>query len=143
MADLKVNFVPTRWWEALNFLRLNFEMVRGCDPLADSILAQPWSPSNLLECGYMLDNFFHTDNYFIVADNQQAGLVSLGYRPEFIFIYSLGLLPDFRVSMGGSSHGCWQQTSAIAEQGFWRASPGTFHDNPYPYGDLSLNLLPG
>ena len=96
MADLKVNFVPTRWWEALNFLRLNFEMVRGCDPLADSILAQPWSPSNLLECGYMLDNFFHTDNYFILADNHQAGLVSLGYRPEFIFIYSLGLLPDFQ-----------------------------------------------
>jgi hypothetical protein len=44
----------------------------------------------------MLDNFFHTDNYFILADNQQAGLVSLGYRPEFIFVYSLGLLPEFQ-----------------------------------------------
>ncbi len=95
-GDLKVDFIPARWWQAVSFIRLYFEMVRGHDPWADRILAQPWALSSLLEYVYMLDNFLRLTNYFVLVSGQQAGVISIASRPEFIYIYGLGLLPKYQ-----------------------------------------------
>ena len=93
---LKADIVPARWWQAVSFIRLYFEMVRGHDPWADRILARPWAPSSLLEYIYMLDNFFRLSNFLILVSGEQAGAISLVPRPEFIYIYGMGLLPKYQ-----------------------------------------------
>jgi GNAT superfamily N-acetyltransferase len=93
---LKADIVPARWWQAVSFIRLYFEMVRGFDPWADRILARPWAPSSLLEYIYMIDNFFRLSNFLILVSGEQAGAISLVTRPEFIYIYGVGLLPKYQ-----------------------------------------------
>jgi hypothetical protein len=44
----------------------------------------------------MLDNFLRLTNFFILVSGQQAGVISLVSRPEFIYIYGLGLLPKYQ-----------------------------------------------
>lgn len=96
MSDGRVDFAPARWWEAFDFLRMSLEMVRGSDPWADRILARPSSLSSMLEYLYMLDNFFHSDVFFIVVSGERAGVISLRRRPGFVYIEDLGLLPEFQ-----------------------------------------------
>jgi hypothetical protein len=92
----KAEFVPARWWQALDFIRISLETMRGVgDPWVDSILARPCSPSSWLEYGYMLDNFWHSDAFFVVVRGQRAGTISLRYKPEYIYLETVGLLPKF------------------------------------------------
>jgi hypothetical protein len=100
-GDLKVDFTPARWWQAVDFIRLHFEMVRGRDPWADRVLAQPWALSSLFEYVCMVDNFFRLNNFFILVSGEQAGVISVASRPEFIYIYGLGLLPQYQRSSIG------------------------------------------
>lgn len=95
MPDVQVDFAPARWWEAIDFLRLNLKIVQGHDPWADRVLARPWSLFSLREYAYMLDNFFRSSTFFIIASGQRAGLISMKHRPGFIYIDSLGLLTPF------------------------------------------------
>lgn len=95
VSNEQVDFVPARWWEAVTFVRLNLEMVRGHDPWADRILARPRSLSSLLEYSYMLDNFFRSNTFFIVVSSERAGLICLRHRPGFVYIEALGLLPRY------------------------------------------------
>jgi len=102
--DLKADFTPARWWQAVDFIRLHFEMVRGRDPWADRVLAQPWALSSLFEYVCMVDNFFRFSNFFILVSGEQAGVISVASRPEFIYIYGLGLLPKYqRGGIGGQA----------------------------------------
>lgn len=95
-AQKKIDFVPARWWEAVDFIRLNLETMRGVgDPWAERILARPHSLSSLTEYGYMLDNFIHYNNHFILVSGQRAGVFSTKYRWGFLYVESLGLLPKF------------------------------------------------
>ncbi|MBN1890882.1 MAG: hypothetical protein JW850_23000 [Thermoflexales bacterium] len=93
----KAEFVPARWWQALDFIRIGLETMRGVgDPWVDSILARPCSPSSWLEYGYMLDNFWHSDSFFIVVAGERAGILAIRYLPECIYFDAIGLLPKFR-----------------------------------------------
>lgn len=93
---MNVDFVPMRWWQASYFLSLNFQVVQTRDPLADRILANPWSLSSLLAYLQIFGGFFFTDNFHIVVDGERAGLLSAHIRPEFVFGLCLGLLPRFQ-----------------------------------------------
>jgi hypothetical protein len=95
--ETTAEFVPARWWEAIGFIRLMLEMMRGVgDPWADQILARPLALSSLLEYGYMLDNFLRRfDNFFIMVSGERAGLLSINHQQDFVYINALGLLPRF------------------------------------------------
>jgi GNAT superfamily N-acetyltransferase len=93
---MNINFEPMRWWQAPYFLSLNFQVVQTRDPLADRILANPWSLSSLLAYLQIFGGFFFTDNFHIVVDGERAGLLSAHTRPEFVFGLCLGLLPKFQ-----------------------------------------------
>ena len=66
---MRVEFVPVRWWQAATFICLNFEIVRGRDPMADRILTRPWTPSSLLEYAYQLDTFFRSNTHFVIIND--------------------------------------------------------------------------
>ncbi|MCX7682448.1 MAG: GNAT family N-acetyltransferase [Anaerolineae bacterium] len=91
-----VELVPVRLWQAVPFLRLNMEIVRGIDPLADRFLARPWAPSSLLEYGYMLARFLRSYPYFIFVSGQQAGLLWLVRWEDLYFVNTLGLFPQYQ-----------------------------------------------
>jgi hypothetical protein len=93
---VKVDFVPVRWWQAIDFIHLNLEMVRGRDPWADRILAHPWAPSSLLEYAYFLAEFPSSDVYFIVVSGERVGALWMTRRSKLTYMRSLGLLSDFR-----------------------------------------------
>jgi hypothetical protein len=93
---LKVEFVPVRWWQAVGFIRLNFEVVGGHDPWADRILSRPWAPSSLIEYAYMLVTFPGSNAYFIVASGERVGVLWMIRHSGLFYILSLGLLPHFR-----------------------------------------------
>jgi GNAT superfamily N-acetyltransferase len=91
-----VSFVPVRWWQAMAFLRMNFELVRGIDPLADRILSRPWAPSSVLEYAYMLGTFLRSTAHFIVISNARAGIAWADCRAGLAFILNVGMLPQFQ-----------------------------------------------
>jgi GNAT superfamily N-acetyltransferase len=93
---LKVEFVPVRWWQVADFIRLNFAIMRGHDPWADRILSRPWAPSSLLEYAYMLAEFPSSDAYFLVASDKRVGVLWMTRRSRLLYMLSLGLSPDFR-----------------------------------------------
>ncbi len=94
--DVQAEFVPVRWWQIIDFIRLYFEIVRGRDPLADQVLARPWSPSSILIYGYLTDNFFHMQVFFILAAGRRVGIITLRNTPSYIWLDALGLLPEFQ-----------------------------------------------
>jgi len=94
---LEIILVPARWWQAIPFVCLNLEIVRGIDPMADRLLSRPWRLSNLLERAYMLGIFFQSNAQFITIAGKRAGVLWTISRSEFLFILSFGLLPHFRV----------------------------------------------
>lgn len=73
MPELKVDFVPARRWEAASCIRLILETVRDRDPWANRILARPWSLFSLVRYAYLLDNFIHSDTFFVVVSGERAG----------------------------------------------------------------------
>jgi ribosomal protein S18 acetylase RimI-like enzyme len=97
--------VPARWWEVGPFIRINLEMTRGRDPWGDRLLARPWAPAHMLEYLYMLDAFARFDNFLVKVAGQRAGVLALHRRPRFIYVYSLGLLPEFQRGKLGSQLG--------------------------------------
>jgi hypothetical protein len=96
---MRAEFVPVCWWQAVDFIRINLEMIRDRDPWADRILSCPWSLYSLLEYIYMLVNLISSCAYFIVADGERVGVFWLLARSRVLYIHSLGLLPHFRTSV--------------------------------------------
>ena len=90
--------VPARWWEAGHYVAVSLAMARGRDPWADHILNNPWAPASLLEYAYMLDNFVRYDNFLVKMSGKRAGILSLRSRPNYIYIYSLGLMLEYQHS---------------------------------------------
>jgi len=88
--------VPVHWWQAVDFIRMNFAVVRGHDPWADRILSRPWALSSLLEYVYMFIKLPVSDAYFIVASGVRAGTLWTIHRSGLLYILNLGLLPRFR-----------------------------------------------
>lgn len=114
MSDVPaVELVPVHWWQAVPFLRLNLEIVRGRDPLADRLLARPWAPSSLLEYGYMLARFLRSYPYFIFISGEQAGLLWLVRWDNLYFVNTLGLFPQYQQRGVGM-----RTVSLIEEQAF-------------------------
>lgn len=100
--NVQAEFVPVRWWQIIDFIRLYFETVRGRDPYADQLLARPWSPSSLLVYGYLIDNYFHMQVFFIQVEGQRVGMITLRNTPAYIWLDGLGLLPEFQHGTLGS-----------------------------------------
>jgi hypothetical protein len=96
---MTAEFVPIRWWQTADFIRINLEMTRGRDPWADRVLSRPWSLYSLLEYAYMLINLISSYAYFIVADGERVGVFWLIARSRVLYILSLGLLSHFRTSV--------------------------------------------
>lgn len=94
--DMPAEFVPVRWWQLIDFIRLYFKTVQGRDPWADRVLAQPLSPASILEYLYLVDNYFHMQVFFIRAADQRVGMITLRNRSAFIYLDGLGLLPEFQ-----------------------------------------------
>jgi GNAT superfamily N-acetyltransferase len=92
----KIGFVRARWWQGVAFLRLNFALVRGTDPLADHILANPRSFNSIMTYFSMLGTYFFSDPYFITFGRERAGLLWLYAREKYVIWLSLGVLPAFR-----------------------------------------------
>lgn len=97
-----LKFVPARWWQMISFLRLNFKVVQGHDPLADRILARPWSPFSVMTFGFMMDSFFRSSPYFLYIEEKRVGLLWLRTRSRFVYGLSLGFLPNFQKKGLGS-----------------------------------------
>jgi GNAT superfamily N-acetyltransferase len=91
-----VSFVPVRWWQAMAFLRMNFELVRGIDPLADHILSRPWAPSSVLEYAYMWGTFLRSTAHFIVISGARAGVAWADCRARLAFILNVSISPQFQ-----------------------------------------------
>lgn len=108
--NIQAEFVPVRWWQIIDFIRLYFEIVRGRDPLADQVLARPWSPSSLLIYGYLVDNYFHMQVFFILAAGQRVGIITLRTAQAYIWLDGLGLLPEFQHGTLG-----WQAAQFVRE----------------------------
>lgn len=95
------SFVAARWWQAADFISLSVEIARGRDPYADQFLAHPRSLASMVERGYLINTFFHSSAYFIEVAGRRAGVVWLVDRPGYVYIYSIGLLPEFQRSLLG------------------------------------------
>lgn len=93
---VQVNFVPVRWWQAMDFLRLNFTVVEETDPWARRILSRPWALSSISAYLHMFRIFPLSAAYFIVASGTRAGVLWILRRREHIFFLSLGLLRGFQ-----------------------------------------------
>jgi GNAT superfamily N-acetyltransferase len=105
-----VEFVPVRWWQAGDFIRLNLEVVQGRDPMADHILSRPWALSSLLEYAYMLIRFLRSNAHFIAISGERGGLVWTVRRWDVFFIITIGMLPRFQ------QRGIGLQTMAFVEE---------------------------
>lgn len=92
----QVDIKPVRWWQVVDFLRLNFAVVQDVDPWARRILARPWSLSSLFTYVHMLRVFPVSAAYFIVVGGVRAGVVWMLRRQAHIFILSIGLLRGFQ-----------------------------------------------
>lgn len=102
---MTVEFVPMRWWQAIEYIRIDFQTARGRDPWVDQILSQPWSPSSLLEYAYALAEMPFSIPYYIVVSGERVGTLWLTRRSRLLYIFSLGLLPHFRESDMGMQAG--------------------------------------
>jgi len=102
---LSIEFVPARWWQAIDFLRTDFETMRGHDPWSDQVLSQPWSPSSLIEYAYSLVSLSDSSPYFITSSGERVGTLWLRTRESVQYIVSLGLLPDYRELASGMEAG--------------------------------------
>jgi len=130
MSDLKIDFVPARWWDALDYFRLTLEMVRGRDPLADQLLARPWSLRSLLEFGYLLDNFFHASTFFVVVSGERAGVISMRHYPQFIYMDALGVLPEFQRGDIGRRIGKFIRDYGIRRKYHWGVAAMAVSNKP-------------
>jgi hypothetical protein len=95
---MAVELVPTRWWQAIEFIRTDFETARGRDPWVDQVLSRPWSPSSLLEYAYGLAEMPFSLPHFVVVSGERVGTLWLTKRSRLLYILSLGLLPHFRAN---------------------------------------------
>jgi hypothetical protein len=93
--------VPVRWWQAVEFVRLSFAVLRGCDPWADHVLSRPWAPASLIEYAYILLQFPTSSAYFLVASGKRVGVLWLISRADIAYMVNLGLLPGFRSHQSG------------------------------------------
>jgi hypothetical protein len=93
----QTDFVPARWWQVIDFIRLNLAVVKGHDPYADRILSRPWSLFSLMEYFYMLVTFPVSDAHFVLVGGERAGVVWTMDKPGIGYILSIGLLPKFRL----------------------------------------------
>jgi hypothetical protein len=91
-----IEFVPARWWQAIEFIRIDFETARGHDPWVDQIMSRPWALSSLLQYAYALAEMPFSFPYFIVVSGERVGTLWLLKRSKLLYIYSLGLLRDYR-----------------------------------------------
>lgn len=98
---MTADFVPVRWWQVADFIRLTFETVRGHDPWTDHILSQPWALSSIREYLYILVKFPISDAYFVVASGERVGVLWMIRRSKLLYLLTLGLLPQFRTSDTG------------------------------------------
>ena len=98
---MKIDFVPTRWWQVLDFIHVNFEMVRNRDPWADRVLSRPWALSSLLEYAYVLAKFPFSSTYSIVVSGERVGVLWLIRRKKLLYMLSFGLVSDFRTGNVG------------------------------------------
>ncbi len=129
-THLKVEFVRARWWQAIDFLRLNFEIVRGRDPYADRLMARPWSPSSVLEYLYMLDTLARSDSYFILVDGERAGVVWVAAQSQYIFIYSIGLLPQFQRGGAGKQAAEFIENYSACKRTRWGVAAMSISNKP-------------
>jgi GNAT superfamily N-acetyltransferase len=97
-----LDLAPVRWWQVIDFMRLNFELVQGHDPVADRILSQPWALSSLLEYAFMLRAFLVSTAHFIRVSGERAGLLWTVHRRGIIVIITLGLFARFQRSGVGA-----------------------------------------
>jgi hypothetical protein len=94
-----------RWWQTIDFIRTDFQTMKGRDPWADQVLARPWAPSNLVSLLYEVASVQSSSPYFIVVSGERIGTLWLIARDNFLYIYSLGLLPEFRNAYSGLQAG--------------------------------------
>ena len=95
---MTADFVPVRWWQVADFIRLTFETVRGHDPWTDRVLSRPWALSSIREYLYILVKFPISDAYFVVASGERVGVLWMIRRSKLLYLLTLGLLPQFRTS---------------------------------------------
>jgi hypothetical protein len=95
---MSTEFVPIRWWQAIEFIRIDFETTRGRDPWVDRILSRPWSPYSLLQYAYALAEMPSSFPYFITVSGERVGTLWLLKRSKVLYIYSIGLLQSYRES---------------------------------------------
>ncbi len=92
----QVGLAPARWWQVVDFLRLNLIVVKDVDPWAQGLLSHPWKWSSLLTFAHMLLVFLSSAAYFVLVSGERVGVVWLLRRREHIFILSIGLLRGFQ-----------------------------------------------
>lgn len=93
---MPVEFVPVHWWQTIEFIRIDFETTRGYDPWVDQVLSRPWSPYSLLQYAYALAEMPFSFSYFITVSGKRVGTLWLLNRSKLLYIYSLGLLQNYR-----------------------------------------------
>lgn len=124
-APPELTLVPARWWQAVDFLRMNLAVVREVDPLAERIASRPWAPSSLLEYAFMLRAFLISDPCFVFASGERAGLAWTSRRRAIVLVVSIGMLPRFQKRGFGTriigliedrarEHGCIALAAVIA-----------------------------
>jgi hypothetical protein len=91
----QMDFVSARWWQMIPFLRLNFELVRNIDPLAERIASRPWALSSLLEYAYMAGTYLRSITHFVTVSGERAGVVWTYYRARIGFILMVGVVRRF------------------------------------------------
>ncbi len=124
-------FVPARWWEAIDYIRIDMEMMRySSDYWADKMRAEPYSLSTWLEYGYILDNFLHSDNFFVVVSGERAGVVSLRNAPHFVYLEAAGLLPKFQRGSIGRQVGGFIWDYGLRTKHQWAVGQPSIHNKP-------------
>ncbi|MFQ5612280.1 MAG: GNAT family N-acetyltransferase [Anaerolineae bacterium] len=108
-VDVKAEFIPIRGWQAVDFIRLNLGLMQGHDPLADRILARPWTWFSLRAYVYLLLTFFRSDSFFLEVAGQRAGLLSVAHQDGLAFVFGLGLFPGYQ------QRGLGQQAATFLE----------------------------
>lgn len=109
-SHTKIDFVPARWWQVVDFMRLNLDVARGRDPMADRILSRPWALSSIAEYVYMLRRFLLSDAHFIVISGQRSGVMWIARWSDILFVITIGLFPRFQ------QHGIGTHTLALIEE---------------------------
>jgi len=126
----QVDFIPVRWWQVIDFIRLNLAVAKGHDPYADRILARPWSPFSLMEYAYMLATFPTSDAYFVQVSGMRVGVVWTMYRARFVYILSIGLLPQFQVRGVGLQIGYFLEEYGESKQASAAAGRAAVKNKP-------------